>query len=108
MAKFKSMFEDFKKHLLQALATLTAGFLIGAFLGGAKVISKQEDLMDNQLKQNIQIEVLQDSVDSLALKDYHSAELDEKVDSIYSAVKEQQSDIDDINKTVDRIFQILR
>lgn len=106
--KLKSFWTDFKKHVVQAFATLLAGFIIGALLGGAKVIEKQDELSSNQKAQTIQIEKLQDSVDSLAGKDYDIVDLTSKIDSVYAAVKEQERDIDDINRTVDRIFQILQ
>lgn len=106
--KIKSFWEDFKKHVLQAFATLIAGFIIGALFGGARVIEAQNKLQENQESQAKQLQEVQISLDSLALKDYYSEAINGKVDSIYSAVKEQGDDIEEINKTVDRIFQILR
>lgn len=106
--KLKSFWEDFKKHVFQAFATLAAGFIIGALFGGAKVIEAQKSLEDTQKAQTEQLHQLKVSIDSLEGKDYYSESINTKVDSIYVALKEQGDDIEDINKTVDRIFEIIR
>jgi len=103
-----AFWQDFKKHVLQAFATLIAGFIIGALFGGAKVIEAQKAVENTQKQQTEQLERVESSLDSLKDKDYYSETIDQKVDSIYTEVKEQGDDIEEINKTVDRIFEILR
>lgn len=105
--QFKNFFIDLRKHTIQALSTLLAGFIIGALLGGWKVIYNQEKLSENQEIQTIQIQKLQESVDSLAGKDYDITELLIKVDSVAELSKETSADIKEINRTVDRIFELL-